>query len=100
MVIRPRSTTVSQYVTPSASVNAISCTALAPASRKCAPATEIALNRGTSAAQNSMVSAISRSDGSGGQIQVPRDAYSLRMSFWMVPVSFSRGTPFFSAAAT
>ena len=33
MVIRPRSTTVSQYVTPSASVNAISCTALAPASR-------------------------------------------------------------------
>ncbi len=38
-----------------------------------------------------MVSAISRSDGSGGQIQVPRDAYSLRMSFWMVPVSFARG---------
>ena len=29
---------------------------------------------GTSAAQNSMVSAISRSDGSGGQIQVPREA--------------------------
>ena len=87
-------------MTPSASVNAISCTALAPASRKCAPATEIALNLGTSAAQNSIVSAISRSDGSGGQIQVPREAYSLRMSFWMVPVSFSRGTPFFSAAAT
>jgi len=41
----------------------------------------MALNLGTSAAQNSMVSAISRSDGSGGQIQVPRDAYSLRMSF-------------------
>jgi hypothetical protein len=87
-------------VTPSASVKAISWTALAPASRKWAPATEIALNLGTSAAQNSIVSAISRSDGSGGQIQVPRDAYSLRMSFWMVPVSFSRGTPFFSAAAT
>ena len=65
-----------------------------------ASATEIALNLGTSAAQNSMVSAISRSDGSGGQIQVPRDAYSLRMSFWMVPVSFARGTPAFSAAAT
>jgi hypothetical protein len=54
-----------------ARVNVISCTALAPASRKCAPATEIALNLGTSAAQNSMVSAISRSDGSGGQIQAP-----------------------------
>lgn len=69
-------------------------------SRKCALTTEIALNRGTSAAQNSMVSAISRSDGSGGQIQVPRDAYSLRMSFWIVPVSFARGTPPRSAAAT
>ncbi|MDH6436640.1 hypothetical protein M2158_005181 [Streptomyces sp. SAI-144] len=81
-------------------MNAISCTALAPASRKCAPATEIALNLGTSAAQNSMVSAIRRRDGSAGQIQVPREAYSLRMSFWMVPVSFSRGTPLRSAAAT
>ena len=54
----------------------------------------MALNFGTSAAQNSMVSAISRSDGSGGQIQVPREAYSLRMSFWMVPVSLARGYPF------
>lgn len=81
-------------------MNAISCTAVAPASRKCAPATEIALNRGTSAAQNSMVSAISRSDGSGGQIQVPREAYSLRMSFWIVPVSLALGIPFRSAAAT
>ena len=33
---------------PSISVNAISWAALAPASRKCAPATEIALKRGTS----------------------------------------------------
>ena len=38
-----------------------------------------------------MVSAIRRSDGSGGQIQVPREAYSLRMSFWIVPVSLARG---------
>jgi hypothetical protein len=60
----------------------------------------MALNLGTSAAQNSMVSAISRSEGSGGQIHVPREAYSLRMSFWMVPVSFPRGIPFRSAAAT
>ena len=75
---------------PSISVNAISCAAFAPASRKCAPATEIALNRGTSAAQNSIVSAISRSDGRGGQIQVPRLTYSLRMSFWIVPRSFDR----------
>src|ERR1700741_4826379 len=53
----------------------------------------MALNLGTSAAQNSMVPAISRSDGSGGQIQVPRAAYSLRMSFWMVAVSLVRGGP-------
>ena len=58
------------------------------------------MNFGTSAAQNSIVSAISRRDGSGGQIQVPREAYSLRMSFWIVPVSFSLGTPLRSAAAT
>jgi hypothetical protein len=73
---------------------------LAPASRKCAPATEIALNFGTSAAQNSMVSAMRRREGSGGQIQVPREAYSLRMSFCIVPVSLARGTPLRSAAAT
>ncbi len=81
-------------------MKAISCTALAPASRKCAPATEMALNLGTSAAQNSIVSAMRRRDGAGGQIQVPREAYSLRMSFWIVPVSALRGMPLFSAAAT
>ena len=42
------------------------------------------------------MSAISRSDGSGGKIQVPRATYSLRMSFWIVPRSCSRGTPCFS----
>jgi hypothetical protein len=73
---------------------------LAPASRKWAPATEIALNRGTSSAQNSIVSAIKRSDGRGGQIHVPRLTYSFRMSFWIVPRSFAPSTPRFSAAAT
>src|SRR5215468_3888679 len=52
------------------------------------------------AAQNSMVSAISRKDGAGGQIQVPREAYSLRMSFWIVPVSLALGIFLRSAAAT
>ena len=33
-----------------------------------------------------MVSTIRRSDGSGGKIQVPRETYSLRISFWVVPV--------------
>ena len=38
-------------------------------------------------------------DGRGGKIYVPRAAYSLRMSFWIVPVSWSAGTPCFSATA-
>ena len=81
-------------------VNAISWAALAPASRKWAPATEMALKRGMSVAQNSMVSAMSRSDGRGGQIHVPRLTYSLRMSFWIVPRTLSRSTPCFSPTAT
>ena len=31
---------------------------------------------------------------------VPRAMYSLRMSFWVVPLMRSRGTPCASAAAT
>ena len=92
--------TSSQYVMPSMRVNAISWAAFAPASRKCAPATEIALNLGTSAAQNSIVSAMSRSEGRGGQIHVPRLTYSFRMSFWIVPRSWARSTPCCSPTAT
>ena len=87
-------------MTPSIRVNAISWAAVAPASRKWAPATEMALNRGTSSAQNSIVSTMRRIDGSGGQIQVPRATYSFRMSFWIVPRSFSTGTPCFFPTAT
>ena len=47
-----------------------------------------------------MVSTMRRIDGSGGQIHVPRATYSLRMSFWMVPRSFSTGTPCFFPTAT
>ena len=46
-----------------------------------------------------MESATSRIDGFTGKIQVPRATYSFRMSFCMVPVSFSRGTPCLSATA-
>ena len=45
------------------------------------------------------MSAIRRIEGRTGKIQVPRATYSFRMSFWMVPVSFARGTPFLSAQA-
>ena len=58
---------------------------------------EIGLNCGTSSAQNLNVSAISSSDGSGGNTYVPRAMYSLRMSFWIVPLSTARGIPRSSA---
>lgn len=40
-----------------------------------------------------------RSEASGGKAYVPRDRYSLTMSFWVVPVSSSGSAPC-SCAAT
>ena len=65
-----------------------------------APAMEMVLKRGVAWLPNRMVSEIRRMDGRTGKIQVPRATYSLRMSFWMVPVSLSRATPLRSAQAT
>jgi hypothetical protein len=59
----------------------------------------IALKRGVCSFENRMLSAISRIDGRTGKIHVPRATYSLRMSFWIVPVSFARGMPRLSATA-
>ena len=42
---------------------------------------------GISARQYLKMSAISRSDGFGGKMYVPRAMYSLSTSFWIVPVS-------------
>src|SRR2546428_7548714 len=61
---------------------------------------EMGLNRGVTLFANRMESAMSRIDGRTGKIHVPRATYSLRMSFWIVPVSFARGTPCLSAQAT
>ena len=46
------------------------------------------------------MSTISRRDSAGGKMYVPRDRYSLTMSFWVVPRSASLGTPCSSALAT
>ncbi len=46
------------------------------------------------------MSVTSRIDGRGGKMKVPRAAYSLRMSFWMVPPSFSAAMPWRSAASS
>jgi len=61
---------------------------------------EIGLNCGTSAAQKRKVSAINAKEGSGGKTYVPRAMYSLRMSFWIVPLSWARGIPRSSATTT
>ena len=53
----------------------------------------IGLNWGSSARQYSIRSVARRRDGSGGKMYVPRAMYSLRMSFWTVPRSFSGPTP-------
>ena len=45
------------------------------------------------------MSVIMRSAGSGGTIQAFCAMYSLRMSFWIVPRSFSGATPWLSPAA-
>ena len=46
------------------------------------------------------MSTISRLLGSGGKMYVPRDRYSLTMSFWVVPRSAVDGTSCSSALAT
>ena len=45
------------------------------------------------------MSAIRRTDGPGGKMYVPRDRYSLTMSFCVVPCSACSGTPCSSASA-
>ena len=52
---------------------------------------------GTLAEQYSKMLVMSLMDGLGGNMYVPLAAYSLRMSFWMVPLSLSGLTPCFSA---
>ena len=58
------------------------------------------LNCGVSCKHQANWSVISRSDGRGGKMYVPRAMYSLRMSFWIVPpMSESATLCFFAAAA-
>ena len=56
-------------------------------------------HRGISARQYLKMSAVSRSEGWGGKMYVPRAMYSLSTSFWIVPVSLSAGTPCSSATS-
>ena len=45
------------------------------------------------------MSVISRMDGAGGKMYVPRATYSLRISFWIVPRSLRTSAPCLRATA-
>ena len=65
---KPASTPYCTYSTPSRSVKASSCAAVAPASRMWYPLTEIVFQRGTRSAQKEKTSVISRIEGRGGKM--------------------------------
>ena len=50
-------------------------------------------HRGTWPEQYEKTSVMILMEGFGGKMYVPLDEYSFRMSFWIVPVSFSAATP-------
>ena len=55
---------------------------------------------GISRVVNRITSLVSRIEGAGGNTWVPRERYSLMMSFCVVPCSVERATPCSSASAT
>src|SRR5204863_5439570 len=83
-----------------ASVNATSCTGVAPGSCRWYEHTLMGFHFGVSRTHHATTSVVSRIDGSGGNTYVPRDRNSLRMSFWVVPASDALGAPCSSATAT
>ena len=60
----------------------------------------IGFHFGISATDQATMSVIRRRLGAGGNTYVPRDRYSLTMSFCVVPASVERGAPCSSATAT
>ena len=73
---------------------------VAPASCRWYEQTFIGFHLGRAVTAQATVSVVSRSDGPGGKTYVPRDRYSLTMSFWVVPRSSLEATPWRSALAT
>ncbi len=81
-------------------MNASSCAAVAPASRMWYPEIETGCQRGIARVHHSIMSTISRIEGSAGKIHSFWAMYSLRMSAWIVPPSRSAATPCRSATQT
>ncbi len=73
---------------------------MAPASWRWYEQTFIGFHAGACSAHQATMSTISRRDGAGGKMYVPRDRYSLTMSFCVVPRSSVDGVPCSSALAT
>jgi hypothetical protein len=97
---RPVARTASRTVAALARVKATSSTGSAPASWRWYEHTLMGFHRGTSCRVQVIRSVVSRIDGAGGNAYVPRDRYSLRMSFCVVPWSAARSAPCSSATAT
>ena len=73
---------------------------MAPASCRWYEHTFIGFHAGAFSAHHATMSTISRRDGSGGKMYVPRERYSLTMSFCVVPRSAAGSTPCSAALAT
>ena len=81
-------------------MKASSCWAVDPASRMWYPEIETGCQRGMFSVHHSIMSVTSRIAGSIGKHHSFWAMYSLRMSVWIVPPSFSAGTPCFSPTST
>ena len=96
----PLSRTASRMSIAFASEYAISCTGVAPTSCKWYEQTFIGFHFGALCAHHATMSTISRFEGAGGKMYVPRDKYSFTMSFCVVPRSSVSVTPCSRALAT
>src|SRR5215218_7976396 len=96
----PESRTASSTPIAVARAYASSWTGVAPASWRWYEQTFIGFHDGACAAHQATMSTIRRRDGSGGKMYVPRERYSLTMSFCVVPRRAIDGVPCSSALAT
>ena len=98
--ICPLARTASKMSMALASENAISCTGVAPTSCKWYEHTFIGFHFGALLAHHAIMSTMMRRDDAGGKMYVPRDKYSLRMSFCVVPRNSFADVPCSAALAT
>ena len=89
----PESRTVSSTATAVASAKPTSCTGVAPASWRWYEQMLTGFHRGISRSVYATTSAVSRSDGGRREEYVPRDRYSLMMSFCVVPAQRRSSAP-------